>query len=294
MSSSPEISRPTVTVVIGSNAPAARLRACLEALEPQVDEGVEVVVYDGDGGAGQLAERFPWARILAAPGALVPCHWRDGIDAARGDVVALTISAMLPAPDWIAQLREQHARHDVVGGAIDPGPGLRLRDWAEYFCRYARDMRPFPEGPNVDLAGDNASYARALLERVRDAYREGFWEPVAHRRLAEEGVTLWQTPALLVRQGRSAGARAFTAQRFAHGRLYGHQRGRRFGRARNLLGVVAAPAVPLLMTWRVLARVQAKGRYRGRALLALPGIVWFNAVWALAEALGHLDMVRAR
>jgi hypothetical protein len=284
--------RPTVSVVIGSNAPAACLEACLTALEPQIDDGVEVIVHDGHGGAVDVGRRFPWARVVSAPGQLVPFHWRDGIDAATGEIVAITISQMRPAPNWIAMIRSQHADHVVVGGAIDPGRGLRLRDWAEYFCRYARDMRPFVAGPNVDLAGDNATYARSVLESVYDSYREGFWEPVAHRRLAEKGVTLWHTPELVVEQGRSAGARAFTQQRLAHGRLYGHQRGRHFSRARNLVGVLAAPVVPALMTYRMLARVFAKKRYRGRALLALPGVVWFNVVWAVAEAAGHLDMLR--
>ncbi len=291
-SSSARPARPTVTVVIGSNAPPACLEACLEALQPQIDDGVEVLAYDGHGGAAEVGRRYPWARIVAAPGQLVPFHWRDGIDAATGEIVALTIAQMRPAHDWIATIRAQHAEHEVVGGAIDPGPGLRLRDWAEYFCRYARDMRPFPAGPNVDLAGDNATYARSVLERIRDSYGEGFWEPVAHRRLAGEGVTLWHAPELLVEQGRSAGARAFARQRLAHGRLYGHQRGRHFGRARNLVGILASPVVPTLMTWRVLSHVLAKRRHRGRALLVLPGVLWFNAVWAAAEALGHLDMLR--
>lgn len=290
-SSSVSPARPTVSVVIGSNAPPECLEGCLEALAAQVDEDVEVLVYDG-GGAGALTGRFPWARIVAAPGQLVPFHWRDGIDESTGEVVALTISQMRPAPDWIATLRALHAEHEVVGGAIEPGRGLRMRDWAEYFCRYAGEMRPFTAGPVGDVASDNAAYTRSELERVRDSYREGFWEPVAHRRLAELGVTLWHTPELVVEQGRSAGARAFARQRLAHGRLYGHQRGRYFSRARNLAGVLAAPVVPVLMTARVLARVFAKGRHRGRALLALPGIVWFNVVWAYAEAAGHLDMLR--
>ena len=69
-------------------------------------------------------------------------QWRDGIDAASGEIVALTISQMIPAPNWIQALREQQRTFDAVGGAIDPAPGLRLVDWAEYFCRYSRDMRP--------------------------------------------------------------------------------------------------------------------------------------------------------
>lgn len=283
---------PTVSVVIGSNAPPARLEACLAALEPQLDDGVEVIVESSLACPTATRDRFPWARFNVAPDRLVPEHWRDGIDAASGSVVALTIAPMAPAPDWIATIRRLLAEHDAVGGAIEPGDGLRLVDWAEYFCRYSPDMLPFDARPNVDLPGDNAAYRRSLLEGVRDTYREGFWEPVTHRRLAADGIVLWHDPSLVVRQGRSAGFTAFARQRLAHGRRYGHQRGARFSRGRNLAGVVGAPLVPALMTLRVVRRVFARRRLRGRVLAALPVILAFNAAWALAEARGHLDVLR--
>lgn len=284
-------SEPTVTVVIGSNAPPESLAACLEALESQRD-GVEVLVQEARPSPDWLRERFPWVDFAAAVEQLVPEHWRDGIDRASGEIVALTIAQMIPAPDWIATMRRLHGEHDVVGGAIEPGPGLRLVDWGEYFCRYARDMPPFEPSGNVELAGDNAAYKRSLLEGIAETYRQGFWEPVSHRRLAADGATLWHDPSLVVRQGRSAGFAAFARQRLSHGRRYGHQRGAHFSRARNLVGVVAAPLVPALMTLRVLRQVFGKGRHRGRALLALPVIVAYNAVWAYAEAVGHADVLR--
>jgi hypothetical protein len=46
------------------------------------------------------------------------------------------------------------------------------------------------------------------------------------------------------------------------------------------------------MTLRVVRRVFARRRLRGRVLAALPVILAFNAVWALAEARGHLDVLR--
>lgn len=284
-------SEPTVTVVIGSNASSESLAACLEALEGQRD-GVEVLVHEGQPSSSELHARFPWAEFAVARDQLVPEHWRDGIDRASGDIVALTIAQMIPAPDWIATIRRLHEEHDVVGGAIEPGRGLRLVDWAEYFCRYARDMPPFEPSGNVELAGDNAAYKRPLLESIAETYRQGFWEPVSHRRLAADGITLWHDPSLIVRQGRSAGFGGFVRQRLLHGRRYGHQRGAHFSRARNLIGVIAAPLVPVLMTARVLRQVFGKGRYRGRSLLALPVIVAYNAVWAYAEARGHADVLR--
>jgi hypothetical protein len=290
-STSSSSAEPPVSVVVGSKGPAQSLRACLDALEPQRD-GVEVIVCAAEPTPPELVRAYPWARFLERPGHLVPELWRDGMAEATGDIVALTISPMVPARDWIASIRDEHRTYDAVGGAIDPGHGMRPGDWAEYFCRYAREMSPFPARRSDGLAGDNAAYKRTLLERWRSVYRDGFWEPEFHRQLEREGVPLWHTPKVVVFQGRSAGVAAFLRQRLEHGWKYGHQRGAHFGVARNLLGVAAAPLVPFLLTIRVLREVFARGRYRLRALTSLPLIFGFNVAWAAAEAAGHLDTLR--
>lgn len=265
----------------------------MAALAPQVD-GVEVLVHETLESPTALRERYPWARFTTTPGALVPHLWRDGIDAARGEAVALTIGPMRPAPNWIERIREALGAHDAVGGAIEPAPGLPLVDLAEFLCRYARDMRPFDARANVDIPGDNAAYRISALERVREDYRDGFWENVVDRRLADIGIMPWHTPDVVVAMGRSAGFRAFTHQRLTHGRLYGHQRGAHFSRGRNLLGVLASPVVPFLMTLRVYRELAPRRRLGARMLLASPIVFAFNIVWAVAEARGHADMVRGR
>lgn len=282
---------PSVSVVIGSIASAESLAACLDALAPQ-RQNVEVIVVEAVAAPPELRERYDWARFVARPGCLVPELWRDGVDLSSGEIVALTISPMVPAPDWIESIRLEHREHDAVGGAIDPGRGLRASDWAEYFCRYAREMRPFPAREKADIAGDNAAYKRAHLVRWRGEYDDGFWEPEFHRLLKRDGIPLWHTSAVVVFQGRSAGAAAFVRQRLKHGWKYGHQRGARFSRARNLVGVVASPLVPFVMTARVLREVFARGRYRARAVAVLPLIFGFEVVWAAAEAAGHFDTLR--
>jgi hypothetical protein len=287
-SSSPE---PALSIVVGSVGGADVLEGCLAALAPQVD-GAEVLVCEPAPSPPSLRGRFPFARFHVREDALVPALWRDGIDASRGATVALTISPMRPAPDWVARIRELGTRAEVVAGAIDPGPDLRLADWAEYFCRYARDMLPFEGHECLELPGDNAAYRREELERARPLYRDGFWEPEVNRRLHAEGARLWHSPELVVVQGRSAGVRAFTRQRLAHGRAHGEQRGARFSRVRNLAGVLSAPLVPPLMTARVLRETQRRRRLRGRAFLALPLVLWFNAAWAAGEARGHLHALR--
>jgi hypothetical protein len=283
---------PAVSVVIASKTPEA-LGGCLAALEPQRG-GAEVLVCEGEPAGDDLQTRFPWATFVSSPGSLVPQLWREGIDRSHGRVVALTISQMVPAEDWVQTIVRTQQDYDAVGGAIDPGEDLRLVDWAEYFCRYSRDMRPFRAAGDDDLAGDNVAFKRELLERHREHLRTGYWEPVLHPVLRHEGVVLWHTPEVVVRQGRSAGLASFARQRLEHGRRYGHQRGEHFSRVRNLVGVLAAPVVPFLMTSRVLRRVWSKGRYRPQAVESLPVIFFFNVIWAYAEARGHLDLLLRR
>lgn len=282
-----------LTVVVASSAPEASLRSCLGALDEQRARA-QVVVVEADPSSEDLRERFSWAEFLPCPDALVPEMWREGIAHARGRIVALTISQMIPASDWVETIIRAHDQHDAVGGAIDPADDLRLVDWAEYFCRYSRDMAPFEAAAEEDIAGDNASYKRALLEEEWEHLRTGFWEPVIHPVLRRRGVELWHTPEMLVRQGRSNGFLAFAAQRNAHGRRYARQRGSDFTRLRHAMGVLGAPAVPFLMTLRVLRSVFTKGRFRGRLIASLPLVFALNAVWAFAEARGHLELVFER
>lgn len=285
-------STPALSIVVASNGAPGSVEACLATLEGQLD-GSDVIVcpYRADEVA---RDRFPFARFLEPRDALVPELWRDGIDAASGEAVALTISPMRLAPDWVATARRLVSETEVAAGAIEPEEGLRVRDAAEYFCRYARDMLPFEAHECLELPGDNAVYAKAALERTRDAYRDGFWEAEVNRVLHQQGTRLLHTPALVSFQSRSAGVAAFTLQRLLHGRLFGHQRGARFGSARNLAGVVAAPLVPFVLTFRVVREVSRRRRHRLKLLAALPLVFYFNIVWAVAEARGHLELLRRR
>jgi hypothetical protein len=263
-----------VSIVVASNGAPGSVEACLAALAGQVD-GAEVIVQE-------------------RPGVLVPELWRDGIDAATGEIVALTISPMRPAPDWVARIRERLAEDEVVAGAIEPGEGLRVVDWAEYFCRYARDMRPFQRRENPEIPGDNCAYRRELLTRTQELYRDGFWEPEVNRALRAAGVILWHDPSVVVYQGRSAGFGAFFRQRLEHGRAYGRQRGARSGAMRNVAGVALALVVPFVLVARTAREVFSRRRCRARFLLALPALLAFDAAWAAGEAMGHVDTLRGR
>ncbi len=281
----------SISVVIGSNGAPGSVEACLVALAPQA-EGVDVLVCEPSASDPVVRQRFPFARFLVRQDALVPELWRDGISEASGDVVCLTISVMRPADDWLATARRLASEAAAVGGALEPGEGLRLRDWAEYFCRYARDMLPFAPRETVDLPGDNAVYTREALQRAHGVYRDGFWEPDVNRELQSQGVRLLHSPDLICRQGRSSGFRAFMRQRLVHGRAYGRQRGARFSTGRNVAGVALAVVVPLVLVLRTFREVFSRRRLRLRLLACLPVLIVYDIAWAAGEAAGHLGSLR--
>lgn len=289
----------TVSIVVGANGAFGSVERCLTALEPQVHSGggVEVIVCGATPSDDTVRSQFPFARFETRPGMLVPELWSAGIDLSTGTIVALTISPMEAADDWVATMRDRlglGSHVDALGGAIDAGKGLRLVDWAEYFCRYAADMPPFTAHESVDLPGDNAAYRRDALLRVRETWADGFWEPEVHRELKTTGSTLVHDPGLVVYQGRSAGFGAFVRQRLVHGRAYGHQRGVRFGVVRNFAGVVLAFGVPGILLLRQAGAVLAKGRHRGSLVASLPAMLAYDLAWAVGEARGHLDVLTRR
>jgi hypothetical protein len=282
---------PVVTVVVGSNGAQGSVERCLSALEGQLD-GVQVIVCEPGATPDDVRARYPFATWHERPGALVPELWRDGIELATGELVGLTVSPMIPDPDWIVSLRASLQSSDAVGGAVEPGGDMRVADLAEYLSRYAREMLPFDRHPSLDLPGDNAGYRRARLEEVADSWRDGFWEPDVHRALDAGGATLVRDPTVVVRMSRSAGASAFLRQRLAHGRAYGRSRGGRSSRAGNVARVLLAPVVPVVLIARTARETFSRGRLRGRLLVALPYLLAFDVAWATGEALGHLDSMR--
>lgn len=284
---------PTVSVVVGSNGAPGSVERCLSALRDEL-AGVEVIVCEPSASPDEVRAAFPFATWHERPGALVPVLWRDGIEQANGELVALTISPMVPEPGWIESLRSAMASADAVGGAIEPASGLRVADFAEYLARYSRDILPFPPEESLDLPGDNAGYRRSRLQEVAASWQDGFWEPDVHAALDARGARLVRDPGVVVAMGRSAGASAFMRQRLVHGRANGRSRGAGSSRASNAIRVLLAPIVPLVLVARATRETFSRRRLRLRLLVALPYLVAYDVAWAAGEALGHLDRLRGR
>ena len=203
--------------MIASNAPAARLEACLEALERPAGRRRRGSRSRGEGEPRRAAGPVSVGALHAVGRAR--SSRSSGATASRsatGDVVAFTIAQMVPAPDWIAAIRRadrrargrrRRDRPRATASASSTGPSTSAATPAT--CGRSTRAR------NPDLPGDNVVFSRRRLEEIAPALETGYWEPVAHPELERNGVTLWQSPELVVHMGRSAGFAAFVRQRLA-------------------------------------------------------------------------------
>lgn len=110
-------------VIIPHYNDTARLARCLEVLEAQDRDGVEVIVADNNSSLSlsDVAARFDWVRMVTEP--------RPGAGLARNAGVAATEALWfffidadcLPAPDWLDQAQRLAAGDEatVTGGRVD-------------------------------------------------------------------------------------------------------------------------------------------------------------------------------
>jgi hypothetical protein len=270
---------------------------CLDALAAAKTADCEIILASDV--ANVANDEHPAVdTVVLRAGGLVPHLWATALPHARGDVVALTSAALAPDVGWIAHLgalardRASGSAPAAVGGAIEPGRFLGAVGWAAYFCRYANYMLPFPKSAEREVPGDNAAYDRRTLEGYVDLYRDGFWEPFVHRAMKADGHVLEVRPELVVRQVATISLVGFSRQRFLHGREHGRRRSEGRTSRSVLVGILGTPAVPVVMTGRVVSTVLAKRRHRLALVLSLPTLIWFHMCWASGELTGRLDHVR--
>lgn len=283
-----------LSVVVGSHNAEATIAPCLESLLPQCDAaGAELLVVDNstDSTKAVLETRFPEVTVIpAAPAQHIPELWGLGMQAATGDIVAITTAHAVPASDWVPQILHAHAASEAagIGGCIENDPAGTLTDWAICFCRYSRFMPPLESQTVLDIAGDNASYKRWALERYAHTWRNGFWEPDVHAAILKGGGTLHLVPDLKVCHTRSFDVKGFVRNRWAHGQQYGGSEAVRQNLGRRLLRIAQAPLVPFVLLRRVAQAVWDKQAYRRVFVRAVPLILLFYVSWAMGEAVGYL------
>jgi GT2 family glycosyltransferase len=117
------------SVIVCTRNGAARIGACLRALQLQTHPDFEIIVVDDgstDGTARLVAEEFPDVKLLQLPAAGLSAARNAGAAAARGEILAYTDDDCEPDEEWLERLAEEFVRGkwDAVGGPnLAPSPG---------------------------------------------------------------------------------------------------------------------------------------------------------------------------
>lgn len=283
---------PQVSVVVAVQGDCG---ACIAALlrDEQAHPGRMEILACGRtaGGEVQQGAKFPsltW--IDAGHKRLTPELWECGIRMARAPVVALTTSSFEPAPGWIDRMLDAQRgdRVGAVGGVIDQRAVLNPVAWAVFFCRYSAFMPPLEGCDVAEVAADNASYKKAVIDQYARVRLRGFWETEVHHEMRRDGYRLVLAPDAVVWHARSSGIGGFLGQRFRHGRHFAQDRGLRMNPMERVLRAALFPLTPLVMGRRIARNVAARKRHRLAFVLTSPLVLLFLTAWAAGECAGYL------
>ena len=287
--------QPDISVVIGAQNACNTITLCLQALLRQVHGNlVEIIVVDGstDGTADLVAAQFPQVVLIRNPNQrLVPQLWGLGIQQAKAPIVAITTAHCIPAENWIAKIlnaANTQPKFAGYGGGILPPSNGAPKDWAVYFSRYSAFMPPIAEGTTAEIAGDNAAYRKAALDKYWKQPEYGFWETLFHHELRQQGETLCLSQKIEVQLGNKNHSWHFLQARFRHGYHYGSTRPETSGFGRYVR-IVAAPALMPFLALRIGLRVASQHpSWLPIYVLSLPWLVIFLSAWSMGEVRGYL------
>ncbi len=117
---------PRVSVVVCAYNSERTMEACLASLEALDYPDYEVIVVN-DGSEDrtlEIAERFPFCRIISQQNEGLSAARNVGAEAAQGEIVAYTDSDCVADPDWLAYLiaRMEAGKLNACGGPNFPPP----------------------------------------------------------------------------------------------------------------------------------------------------------------------------
>jgi GT2 family glycosyltransferase len=286
------VTAPTLSVIIASLSGPQYLAQCLAALHNQQGDILAEIIVAGCLGTTftqQITAQFPTVRLLSFdPPQSVAQLRAAAINAAQGQLIAITEDHCLPASDWFQSLLAAHGRHEnlAIGGAVDNAATERPVDWAVFLCEYSRFISPAPAGPVNDLPGPNVSYKRAAFAAVANPFPDGYRETFFHQQLQNAGHVLWSDPAVCVHHKKHFTLGEFISERFHYGRWFAGTRSQAAGPARRLFYLTFSPLLPPLLLARIAGRTRKNPLYFTAYLKTLPLLLLFSLAWAAGEFTG--------
>lgn len=132
------------SVVVPARNCASDLKRCLEGVNSQsvsCELEIEIIVVDDDStdGTGEIAAQQMAKVIRIDPeNAGNPARARNmGARASSGDPIIFLDADCVPQPGWLAAILASHAGgYAIVGGAIDPEPGMSFTALTDYYSGF--------------------------------------------------------------------------------------------------------------------------------------------------------------
>jgi len=269
-----------------------QLGRCLSTLYGQaVDTESELIVVRAGEPSSALKHSYPQIKWIQAPaGTTVPMMRTLAIQAALGDIVALTEDDCVVAPDYCAALKTaHHIQCDAIGGAVQPGSFDKALDWGVFFCEYGRFMPPLT-GDVKALPGNNLSYKKHVLIELLEKgdIADGFYEAFVNSGLSGAGRQLKADSTILVRNENRWHMQNVTSIPFHHGRSFAAMRFAKTATWQRLAYLCISFGLPAIQTYRVAREVKQRQQYAPRLLAALPSIILFWSSWSAGEFMGYL------
>lgn len=112
---------PNIAVIIPHYNDVDRLRRCLEALRPQLDDRTEVIVADNnsDHNISGVITKFPFVRFVVEP-AIGPGLARNrGVAETSAPCIAFLDADCVPESNWLEAVRRYSGLDRVTGGAVE-------------------------------------------------------------------------------------------------------------------------------------------------------------------------------
>jgi len=292
MNTADDETRSALSVVVASWSGEVALRRCLESLLPQTD-GAEVIVAfrDGLNAAVLTDDRFRNVRFVRAPAGATVFQLRSlGVHETRGPSIALIEDHSIVCPGWIQTLvSAQAAGLMVCGGPIENDSESCAYDWALYFAEYARFIPPMPSGEVTILSGANIFYDRVTLWSCGSIWKSCFYETDVNTALVNAGHKLHMLPDAFVTSRLRMRLGDAMEHLFGGGVHFGNFRKSRSHRLARWLWIIASPAIPIAMLFRIVQVTAARRRDRFLQLLrSLPYLLLLLCAWSLGEAAGYL------
>lgn len=278
-----------LTVVIAATSSEQSIAEALEALTVGCAGITTEVLCVTDGTVpGAAHYGFPLRVLRCDASILTPVRWGIGARQARGRVIAFTTDHIRVDAGWGQHLLDAIRAGAVgAGGPIAIGTDANTTTTATRLIRFSAFLpgRTHERQAVPEIAGDNAAYERAAIERHTDLLRDGFWEVEFHRRFHAEGRWLAMVPNAVVALVGPIPFWPLVRQRYHHARAFGWSRVHRH--AESAVGIVIrAPLVPIILCSRMLRRARVARVSSWQVLRCIPQLIILTTAWAAGEAVG--------